>query len=239
MNLTLFPYRKSVALLLDPDKAKGKTLESLLRIANECNTDYIFAGGSLTFNDIDILIDGIRKYSSIPVVLFPGNLLQLTLKADKILLLSLISGRNAELLIGNHVIAAPFLKDSKEKLIPVGYILIGNGHKTSVEYVSQTSAIPSEKPDIAVATALAGEMLGMKMIYLEAGSGATSHIPLDLIKAVRQNIGISLAVGGGIRTREQVEDVFRAGADLVVLGNGCEKNPQLLIEACGIRDRLT
>ena len=142
-------------------------------------------GGSLTFNSIDILIDNIREQSNIPVVLFPGNLLQLTLKADIILLLSLISGRNPELLIGNHVIAAPYLKNVKEKLISVGYILISCGNRTSVEYISQTEAIPSDKPEIAVATALAGEMLGLKMIYLEAGSGAANPVPVSISKGCK------------------------------------------------------
>jgi putative glycerol-1-phosphate prenyltransferase len=238
MSTTEFPGKKSIALLLDPDKAKGDSLVRILEIANKSNADYIFAGGSLTFNSIDVLIDEIRKHSSIPVVLFPGNLLQLTLQPDKILLLSLISGRNPELLIGNHVIAAPFLKNIKEKLISTGYILIGNGHRTTVEYISQTESIPADKPEIAVATALAGEMLGMKMIYLEAGSGASNHVPVNLIKSVRQNISIPLAVGGGIRSKEQIEDVFNAGADLIVLGNSCEKNPELLIDACRVRDKL-
>jgi putative glycerol-1-phosphate prenyltransferase len=238
MNRSTFPVKKSIALLLDPDKAKGDFLIRVLENANKCKTDYIFAGGSLTFNSIDKLIDEIKKHSSIPVVLFPGNLLQLSLKSDIILLLSLISGRNSELLIGNHVIAAPFLKDARDKLISVGYILIGNGHRTSVEYVSQTESIPSDKSEIAVATALAGEMLGMKMIYLEAGSGASNHVPLNLIRAVRENITIPLAVGGGIKNSDQVEEVFNAGADLIVLGNSIEKNPELLIEACRIRDKF-
>jgi phosphoglycerol geranylgeranyltransferase len=238
MKSSNFPDRKSIALLLDPDKAKGDSLKNILRTANESKTDFIFAGGSLTFSGIDLLIDDIRKHTSIPVVLFPGNLLQLTRKADLILLLSLISGRNPELLIGNHVIAAPYLKDHREKLISVGYILIGSGNKTSVEYISQTEAIPSDKTDIAVATALAGEMLGLKMIYLEGGSGASSTVPLNIIKSVRENITIPLAVGGGIKNKEQVEDIFNAGADLIIIGNGCEKNPELLVEACSIRDKL-
>jgi putative glycerol-1-phosphate prenyltransferase len=237
MKTTDFPRIKSVALLLDPDKAKGNSLKKILKTANDSNTDYIFAGGSLTFNSIDILIDEVRKLSAIPVVLFPGNLLQLTLKADVILLLSLISGRNPELLIGNHVIAAPHLKDVKEKLFSVGYILISCGNKTSVEYISQTEAIPADKPEVAVATALAGEMLGLQMIYLEGGSGATNPVPLDLVRSVRKNISIPLAVGGGIKNNEEVEKIFSAGADLIILGNGCEKNPELLAEACRIRDK--
>ncbi len=236
MKTNTFPGRKSIALLLDPDKAKGDPLKYLLRKASECNTDFIFVGGSLTFNSADSLIEEVKGLCSIPVVLFPGNLLQLTLKADKILLLSLISGRNSELLIGNHVIAAPYLKNAREKLVSVGYILVSCGNKTSVEYISQTEAIPSDKPDIAVATAIAGEMLGLQMIYLEAGSGATTPVPLNLVKAVRDNISIPLAVGGGIKNKEQIEKIFDAEADLIILGNGCEKNPELLTEACRIRD---
>lgn len=238
MKQNNFPGKKSIALLLDPDKARGDSLQNILQYAKESKTDYIFAGGSLTFTSIDNLIREIRKLCSIPVILFPGNLLQLTLKADVILLLSLISGRNPELLIGNHVIAAPHLKNVKEKLVSVGYMLIGCGKKTSVEYISQTEPIPSDKPEIAVATALAGEMLGLQMIYLEAGSGATNTVPVNLVKAVRQNISIPLAVGGGIKNKVEVDNIFNAGADLIILGNGCEKNPELLIEACRIRDKF-
>jgi len=237
MKTTNFPGKKSIALLLDPDKAKGDSLENILKIANETGTDYIFAGGSLTFNTIDNLIDEVRKFSTIPIVLFPGNLLQLTLKSDIILLLSLISGRNPELLVGNHVIAAPFLKNIREKLISVGYILISCGNTTSVEYISQTEAIPCDKPEIAVATALAGEMLGLRMIYLEAGSGAVNHVPVNLIKSVRDNISIPLAVGGGIKNKNEIEAIYEAGADLIILGNGCEKKPELLVEACSIRNK--
>jgi geranylgeranylglyceryl phosphate synthase family protein len=233
-----FPGDRSIALLLDPDKVDGQSLKRILKTAAECKTDFIMTGGSLTFSSIDKLIDSVRDYCSIPVVLFPGNLLQLSHKADLILLLSLISGRNPELLIGNHVIAAPYLKDVREKLISVGYILVSCGSKTSVEYISQTEAIPSDKPEIVVATAMAGEMLGLRIIYLEAGSGAANHIPVNVIRAVRKNISVPLAVGGGIRTGREVEEVFKAGANLIILGNGCEKNPGLLAEACEVRDNL-
>ncbi len=238
MKSNNFPNNRSIALLLDPDKVRGDALVRILNIATECNTDYILVGGSITFNSIDILIGSIRQICSIPVILFPGNLLQLTRDADLILLLSLISGRNPELLIGNHVVAAPFLKDLRDKLLPVGYILISSGKKTSVEYISQTEAIPSDKPDIVVATALAGEMLGLKMIYLEAGSGATNTVPAGIVRAVRENVSIPVAVGGGIRTGKEVEELYNAGANLIILGNGCEKNPELLKDACRIRDRF-
>jgi putative glycerol-1-phosphate prenyltransferase len=238
METNNFPGDKSIALLLDPDKTRGESLQKVLKIAVGCNADYILTGGSLTFNSIDQLIDSVRDYCSIPVVLFPGNLLQLSRKADIILLLSLISGRNPELLIGNHVIAAPYLKNIREKLIPVGYILISCGSKTSVEYISQTEAIPSDKPEIVVATAIAGEMLGLKMIYLEAGSGALNPIPVSVIKTVRENISVPLAVGGGIRYKKEIEEIFNAGANIIILGNGCEKNPALLVDACNVRDKI-
>lgn len=238
MTRDSFPGYKSVALLLDPDKAAADGLEEILHIASECRTDYILAGGSLTFNSIDDLIDSIRSRCNIPVVLFPGNLLQLSRKADAILLLSLISGRNPELLIGNHVIAAPYLRSVKERLISVGYILIGCGQKTSVEYISQTNAIPDDKTDLVVATALAGEMLGFHLIYLEAGSGASNPVPPAIINEVRHNISVPLAVGGGLKSGEDIAAAFNAGADLIILGNGCEKNPGLLKEACSIRDEL-
>ena len=238
MRSNKFPEEKSIALLLDPDKASGDSLKHILKVASDCKADYIMAGGSITFNTIDSLIDTIREYCTIPVVLFPGNLLQLSQKADAILLLSLISGRNPELLIGNHVIAAPYLKDVRDKLVSVGYILINCGSRTSVEYISQTEAIPSDKSDIVVATAIAGEMLGLSMIYLEAGSGATYSVPDSIVSLVRKNISVPLAVGGGIKTQKEVEDIFNAGADLIILGNGCEKNPALLADACAIRDNL-
>ncbi len=233
-----FPSARSVALLLDPDKAYGQDLKMILKTASECGTDYIFAGGSITFNSIDSLIIAVKSECSIPVVLFPGNLLQLSRNADAILLLSLISGRNPELLIGNHVIAAPYLRDLRDRLIPVGYILVGTGKRTSVEYISQTESIPADKPDIVIATALAGEMLGYHMIYLEAGSGAASPVPPEVISPVRASISIPLAIGGGLNSPKEILEAFNAGADLVILGNGCEKDPGLLKQACMIRDEI-
>jgi putative glycerol-1-phosphate prenyltransferase len=233
-----FPRRKSLAILLDPDKSTDEGLKKILHIATDYRADYIFAGGSITFNSIDDLIENIKKNCSIPVILFPGNLLQLSRKADAILLLSLISGRNPELLIGNHVTAAPYLRDVRDKLVSVGYILVGGGQKTSVEYISQTEAIPPDKPEIVVATALAGEMLGLDMIYLEGGSGALNPVPGNIVSAVRQNVTIPIAVGGGLKSPDEILETFNSGADLVILGNSCEKDPGLLAEACKIRDRL-
>ena len=236
MEIINFPGKKSIALLLDPDKVREDTLPDVIKIAAEAETDFIMTGGSLTFKSVDHLIESVRRHCSIPVVLFPGNLLQLSHKADMILLLSLISGRNPELLIGNHVIAAPYLRDVRDKLISVGYILVGCGSKTSVEYISQTEAIPCDKPDIVTAKAIAGEMLGLKMIYLEAGSGSANPVPKGVIKAVREEISVPLAVGGGIRNKNEIKEIYEAGADLIILGNGCEKKPGLLAEACKVRD---
>jgi phosphoglycerol geranylgeranyltransferase len=233
-----FPAKKSLALLIDPDKATGRSLDKILSLAVKHDVDYILTGGSITFSSIDNLIDSIKERCKIPVVLFPGNLLQLSYRADSIMLLSLISGRNPELLIGNHVLAAPFLRKVRDKLVPVGYILINCGSKTSVEYMSQTEAIPSDKAEIVVATALAGEMLGLKMIYLEGGSGASNPVPPEIIRGVRKNITIPIAVGGGLRSAAQIEDAFREGADLVILGNGVEKDSALIEEGCLIRNKM-
>ena len=230
-----FPGKRTIALLLDPDKSLER-LDETLNLAVNRGIDYIMVGGSLTFNKVDSLVATIKHICSIPVVLFPGSLLQLDLQADIIMLLSLISGRNPELLIGNHVVAAPYLKSVKEKTFPVGYMLIGCGAKTSVEYISQTSAIPIDKEDIAVATAVAGELLGLKAIYLEAGSGANRHVPLATIKSVRANVGIPIIVGGGIKSGPEINNIFDAGADMVVIGNSCEKNPEFIAEACKVRD---
>ena len=185
--------------------------------------------------DIDKSFDLIKKNTTIPALLFPGSLLQITNKADGILLLSLISGRNSDLLIGNHVIASARIKRSNLEVLPTGYILIEGGKSTSVEYMSNTKPIPAEKIDIAVATAMAGEMLGLKYIYLEAGSGAKTSINIKIIKGVKENISIPLIVGGGIKTPNDVKSAFNAGADIIVVGNVIEQNPEILhelVKAC-------
>ncbi|HNX83875.1 MAG TPA: geranylgeranylglyceryl/heptaprenylglyceryl phosphate synthase [Bacteroidales bacterium] len=228
--------RKLVAQLIDPDRAGEETLVNAARLADEAGVDIFLAGGSLTSVPVADVIKRLKQLSSIPVVLFPGNLTQLTAGADAVFMLSLISGRNPELLIGSHVIAAPVLKNMRERVIPVGYMLIDCGGGTSVEYMSQTSPIPSGKNDIAVATALAGEMLGMKAIYLEGGSGAARPVDPSMIKAVRDELTIPLITGGGIDSAVKVEMAFDAGADMVVIGNGCEQNPALIKGACLVRD---
>ncbi|MBI9054291.1 MAG: geranylgeranylglyceryl/heptaprenylglyceryl phosphate synthase [Bacteroidales bacterium] len=222
--------KKIFALLIDPDQHTELSLENLIERANKTNVDVIFVGGSLLNNDIDRSIGLIKANSTIPVILFPGNLLQISNKADAILLLSLISGRNPDLLIGNHVIASSHIKRSKLEVLPTGYILIDGGKPTSVEYMSNTKPIPSDKQDIATATAMAGEMLGLKYIYLEAGSGAKNTINTEMIEAVSKSVNIPLIVGGGLKSTKDIRLAINAGADIVVLGTAIENDINLLDE---------
>lgn len=220
--------KKLFALLIDPDNHSEKSLLEVIEHANSSQVDMILIGGSLLNNHIDHSAALIKKNTKIPLLLFPGSPLQITSNADGILLLSLISGRNPDLLIGNHVIASAYIKRSKLEVIPTGYILIDGGKSTSVEYMSNTRPIPAEKTDIAIATAMAGEMLGLKLIYLEAGSGARNHVTYDLISGVKQNINIPLIVGGGIKTEADIEQTIKAGADIIVIGTAIEQNPEIL-----------
>jgi len=221
---------KKFVLLIDPDKHTESSLSYLAKIINDSATDFIFIGGSLVSGRLDSAIDIIKNHTGIPVILFPGNLLQLTDKADAVLLLTLISGRNPDYLIGNHVLAAPFLKKSHLEIISTGYILVSDENTSSVEYISNTKPIPADKTDIVIATAMAGEMLGNRMIYLEAGSGAKKRISHELISAVRRSISVPLIVGGGISSSEDVRDIYLAGADIVVVGNAIENDPDMIRE---------
>lgn len=232
-QITNSKKNRKIAVLIDPDKHSENSVVKTITICKECAIDFIMVGGSLVSQPIDDFIFSIKKVCDIPIILFPGSLLQISPNADAILLLSLISGRNAEFLIGNHVIAAPILKRSNLEVISTGYMLIENGRTTSVEYMSNTRPIPAEKTDIAVATAIAGEMLGLKSIYLEAGSGALQHVPSEMILAIKQNTSIPLIVGGGIRSREHLNAIFNAGADLAVIGNSLENIPERLKEMLG------
>jgi phosphoglycerol geranylgeranyltransferase len=221
--------KKQFALLIDPDKIEVPKLKLLLENSQKALVDYFFVGGSfLTNSDFSGCIRFIKDYSSIPVVIFPGTNLQISEDADAILFLSLISGRNPEMLIGNHVIAAPYLKRSSLEIISTGYMLIDSGKSTTASYMSNSSPIPHDKNDIALYTAIAGEMLGMKLIYLDAGSGAINPVSADMIKTVSKDISIPLLAGGGIKTPQQAANSCKAGADIIVVGNAIEKDIKLI-----------
>jgi putative glycerol-1-phosphate prenyltransferase len=221
--------RKLFAVLVDPDKYDISGLERLGRLATENHADLIFVGGSLLTNDhLDSCITILKGNTPIPVILFPGSILQINRKADALLLLSLISGRNPDLLIGKHVIAAPYLKESKLEILPTGYMLVESGPVTTAQYISGSLPIPRDKDDIAVCTAIAGEMLGLKLIYIDAGSGAENPVPASMIRKVKDNTGIPLIIGGGIRTPEQAFLACSYGADVVVVGNAIEKDVNCL-----------
>lgn len=222
--------KKQLALLVDPDKHSDKSLSIVAQSAQKEGVDYIFVGGSLVTTSTSHAIAMIKEHYFGPVILFPGNANQVTANADAILFLSLISGRNADFLIGNQVLSAPIIKNVNLEAIPTGYILIDCGKTTSVEYMSNTRPIPYNKPDIAVATALAGEMLGLKALYLEGGSGATSFVNPEIISRVKQVCSVPIIVGGGIKTPKALQTVFDCGADIVVIGTIIEKEPQLLPE---------
>ena len=219
-----------LALLIDPDKTRGNDLLSVCKMAEQSFIDLILVGGSIIWHSTEQTVSEIKKACSIPVVLFPGNSYQVCGNADAILFMSLISGRNPDYLIGQQVISAPIIKQSLLEVISTGYMLFDSGKQTSVEYMSNTKPLPSNKPDIAVATALAGEMLGMKMLYLEGGSGAQSTLEATMIEAIRKNISIPLMLGGGIRTVADMKNAFSAGADIVVLGTIIEEQPEMIEE---------
>ena len=229
--------KKSIAVLIDPDKVDDAAkLQYLINLANENCVDYFFVGGSLiTTTNLSEVVKQIKKSVSIPVILFPGNSMQIDSHADAILFLSLISGRNPELLIGQHVIAAPIIRNTKLEVIPTGYMLINSGKMTSVAYISNTMPIPEDKYSLAACTALAGEMLGLQTIYLDAGSGAEREVSVKMIASVKRSINIPLIIGGGINTSAKAMNALTAGADMIVVGNVLEKDPDMLTE---ISDRI-
>jgi phosphoglycerol geranylgeranyltransferase len=215
---------KKFALLIDPDNYSVQSLIATVYAANEAEVDCILIGGSLVDTHIGTKVEVIKKNTDIPVLLFPGSIMQLTDKVDAILLLTLISGRNPDYLIGNHVLAASYIKKSRIEVIPTGYILIESENTTSVEYISNTKPIPADKIDLAVSTAIAGELTGNKVIYLEAGSGAAKPVSERMIREVKRNISIPLLVGGGMKHETDIIKSYEAGADIVVVGNAVEKN---------------
>ena len=223
--------KKKFVVLIDPDKPTDKEIIDIVEKSKKVGVDFFFVGGSLlTTDSLDNCIKLIKSHCDIPVLIFPGNSLQISKWCDGFLLLSLISGRNSEMLIGRHVIAAPYLKLYGNEIIPTGYMLIDGGKQTSVSYMSNTTPIPHDKDDIAMCTALAGEMLGLKIIYLDAGSGALNPVSAEMISKVKQTIEVPLIVGGGINTPEKAAAASKAGADIVVVGNALEKSIDRLQE---------
>lgn len=222
---------KLFAVLIDPDKVNDDSLLTIIDLSEKAGVDLFFIGGSLMVSDyMDKCIQYIQSKTSIPTVLFPGSNIQVSKYADALLYLSLISGRNAELLIGQHVVSAPFVKASGLEIIPTGYMVIDGGHPTAVSYMSNSFPIPKDKKDIAMCTAMAGEMLGMKLIYMDAGSGAHFPISPKMINSVARHIDCPLIIGGGIRTTDQAIEACEAGADIIVVGNAIEKEASLISE---------
>lgn len=223
--------QKSFAILIDPDKISNASLIPLVGLALEAKADYFLVGGSLVVSDnLDACILTIKEYCSIPIILFPGSPSQISKHADALLYLSLISGRNADLLIGQHVISAPFVKKSGLEIISTGYMVIDGGAPTTVSYISNATPIPADKADIALCTAMAGEMLGKKIIYMDAGSGAKKPITEEMIALVSTNVEVPLVIGGGIRDAEKAYLNCKAGADVIVVGNAIEKDSSLIKE---------
>ncbi len=229
---------KAFAVLIDPDKISDDT--DCMRLVSRSLAhaiDFFFVGGSLiTGDNFGRVVRLIKQTCDIPVVLFPGSNMHIEPAADAILFLSLISGRNPDLLIGQHVVAAPVLKRSHLEVLPTGYILVNAGNLTTVSYMSNTVPVPHDKPSVAACTAIAGEMLGLRLIYLDAGSGAGQPVSSKMISMVRKSVDVPLIVGGGIDNRHKAARVLEAGADVIVIGNGIEKNPDLLAEVAELTD---
>ncbi|MEL6656728.1 MAG: geranylgeranylglyceryl/heptaprenylglyceryl phosphate synthase [Bacteroidota bacterium] len=227
---------KQMAVLIDPDKTNRKAIIRLCELANQGGVSYFLWGGSLVNEtQAEYYLSLLRAHTQLPIILFPGSIYQLSAQADALLFLSLISGRNPELLIGQHVLAAPRIKRMQLEVIPTGYLYIDGGALSSVGYMSNTQPIPGNKPEIARATALAGKYMGHKLIYLDAGSGAEKPVSQVMIEAVRSEIEeLPLIVGGGIRSQKEAAAALQAGADCIVVGNSLEEQPELLGELAAV-----
>jgi len=215
---------KLLVVLIDPDKMPEVISDFIQKVNNSMIT-HVFVGGSTVDNlATEILVSEIKKFTKLPVVLFPGEVTQITDKADALLFLSLISGRNPKYLIGKQVEAVSVLRETNLEVMPTGYILIENGKDTAVQKVTQTKPLSRNNIQHVVDTALAGEFLGMKFIYLEAGSGAKIPVEIDMISEVKKELSVPLIVGGGIRTKQQLDNAYQFGADLVVIGTAFEED---------------
>ena len=227
--------RTALAVLLDPDNLNETSLLHLLKLSAVHPVDYFFVGGSLVLSSYQAaLIALIKDHSDVPVLLFPSHSLHLDGPADGVLLLSLISGRNPDFLIGQHVVAASRLKASGLQLLSTGYMLVDSGRQTTASYMSGTTPMPHDKPGIAACTALAGEQLGLKLMYLDGGSGAPNPVSTAMIAAVRETVSTPIIVGGGLNSGEKVYAALAAGADVVVVGNHIEAHPEFLGEVASV-----
>jgi len=223
--------KKSFAVLIDPDKINDNKMQQLIDVAVAARVDYFLVGGSLVIsNYLDDCIQYIKRSCDIPAILFPGSPSQISKYADALLYLSLISGRNPELLIGQHVVSAPFVRQSGLEIMSTGYMVIDGGAPTTVSYISNATPLPADKNEIAMCTAMAGEMLGMKLIYMDAGSGAKTPITESMIEKVAQCISVPLIIGGGIAEPEKAYLNCKAGADVIVVGNAIEKDESLIMQ---------
>lgn len=230
--------KKALAVLVDPDQPS----ESVAKIAAQCQlcqVDFILVGGSIvTTGVLSHTITVIRQHCQCPIYIFPGNEFMIDEQADGILFLSLLSGRNPEYLIGKQVITAPVLAASDLDVVPTAYLLVDGGKETSVSYISNTKPIPADKPDIALATALAGKLMGMECIYMDAGSGALYPISTKMVTKVKQHVKLPLIIGGGIRNAETARELFKAGADILVIGNGVEQSENLVAAISEVRNKI-
>lgn len=223
--------KSGFAVLVDPDKVAPAEMEHLASLCNDAGVDYLFMGGSLVVeHQLEACVQRFKANSNIPVLLFPGSPAQVTPYADALLYLSLISGRNPDLLIGQHVVSAPAVKASGLEVISTGYIVVDGGTPTTVSYMSHSAPIPANKPDIALCTAWAGELQGKHVIFMDAGSGAANPISKEMIHKVSTNIDIPLFIGGGIKTPEKVYENCKAGSNIIVVGNAIERDPLLIHE---------
>jgi phosphoglycerol geranylgeranyltransferase len=230
---------KMFAVLIDPDKAEEKHLKSILEECVKCKVDILMIGGSLvTTTNSDFVVSYCKANISIPIVLFPGSYLSVNENADVLLFLSLTSGRNPEYLIGQHIAAAPLLRESSLEIIPTSYLLVDGGKPTTVSYISGTSPIPNDKPEIAASIALAGEFLGHKLIFLDCGSGATKSIQPEMIQLVKKWVSLPVICGGGIDSAAKAKILWEAGVDIIVVGNAIEKSTSLIEEISNIKFEL-
>ena len=221
-------YQAGYLVLVDPDRLEQQDIPRFGQQVQSAGVDALLLGGSFLTNDLSLIAETLQNSTNLPIILFPGSAMQLTSHADAILFMSLISGRNPNYLISEQVKAAPLIQKQGLEPIPTGYLLIDGGTQTSVSFISNTTPIPRDKGEIAWAHALAGQYLGMQLIYLEAGSGAKTPVPDLMISSVKKQVSVPIIVGGGIRSPETARQKVEAGADFIVTGNVIEKDPSLM-----------